>query len=62
MTGGILTDDSVHSVQRRAVEGPCGGCRPTRLSAEEIKQIDAALGTMPMSGVFSGSPVKSREI
>ena len=31
------------------------------LSAEEIKDIDAALGTMGMSDVFGGSPVKSRE-
>ena len=30
------------------------------LSAEEIKDIDAALGTMGMSDVFGGSPVKSR--
>ena len=37
------------------------GAEDVQLSAEEIKQIDTALGTMPMSGVFSGSPVKSRE-
>ena len=32
-----------------------------RLSSEEIKNIDAALDTMLMSDVFSGSPIKSRE-
>ena len=31
------------------------------LSAEEIKDIDAALNAMHMSDVFSGSPVKSRK-
>ena len=37
------------------------GAADILLTAEEIKNIDAALGTMHMSDVFSGSPVKSRE-
>lgn len=38
------------------------GAEDIQLSAEEIKNIDIALGAMHMSGVFSGSPVKSRDI
>ena len=37
------------------------GAADILLSAEEIKDIDAALDAMPMSDVFSGSPVKGRE-
>ena len=37
------------------------GAADILLTAEEIKNIDSALGTMHMSDVFSGSPVKSRE-
>ena len=37
------------------------GTADIRLSSEEIKNIDAALDTMQMSDVFSGSPIKSRE-
>ena len=37
------------------------GAADIRLSSEEIKNIDAALDTMQMSDVFSGSPIKSRE-
>ena len=36
------------------------GAADIRLSAEEIKDIDAALDSMHMSNVFSGSPVKRR--
>ena len=37
------------------------GAADIRLSAEEIKDIDAALDAMHMSDVFSGSPVKSKK-
>ena len=37
------------------------GAADILLSAEEIKDIDAALDAMPMSDVFSGSPVKGIE-
>lgn len=37
------------------------GAEDVQLSAEEIKNIDAALDAMRMSDVFSGSPVKSKK-
>ncbi len=38
------------------------GAADIRFSAEEIRDMDAALDAMHMSEVFRGSPVKSREI